>query len=147
MDEDLAGARQRGDQGLDGAAMIARRGIDDGVGGAGLGLQQCRVVERSDDRLDAIRRDRGGLGVAANEAANLMARGDQRARHRAADIAICPGEEDLHSVSDQCPDSYKRNQAPEARYQSFPRYGVARMQPERAEIAARGRLEVMVREN
>lgn len=81
MDENLAGAGKRGDQRLDGAAMIARGGVDHGVGRLGFGLQQSGVVKRSDDRLDAVRRDRAGFGAAANEAANLMAGGDQRACH------------------------------------------------------------------
>src|SRR5579862_528222 len=45
-----------------------------------------------------MRRDGGGLGLVANEAAHLMACGDQRRRHRAADIAVCPGQKDSHAA-------------------------------------------------
>ena len=94
MDEGFAGAGKPGEQGLDGAAMIARSGIDDGVGGARFFPQQRCVVEGADHRLDAMGRDRIGLGPVAHQAANPMARTDQRHRRRAADIAVRTGEED-----------------------------------------------------
>ena len=74
--------------------MIARSGIDDRVGGARLLVQQRRVVEGTDHRLDAMGCDHVGLGPVANQAANPMAHSDQRHRRRAADIAVCTGEED-----------------------------------------------------
>ena len=94
MDEGFAGAGEPGEQGLNGAAMIARSGIDDGVGGARFFTQQRRVVEGADHRLDAMGRDRIGLGPVANETANPMAGADQGHCRRAADIAVRTRKED-----------------------------------------------------
>jgi hypothetical protein len=43
----------------------------------GFGLQKCRVVERPDDRLDVVGRNRAGLRLVTNQAANLMTRCDK----------------------------------------------------------------------
>jgi len=53
--------------------MIARGRIDDSIGSPSLGLQQIRIIERADDRVDSVSRNCIGLFLAANEAANLMA--------------------------------------------------------------------------
>ena len=78
--------------------MIARGGIDDGVRRARFFAQQRRIVERADHRRDAMGRDHVSFGPVANQAANPMACGDQRHRRRAADIAVCTGEENLHGT-------------------------------------------------
>jgi hypothetical protein len=73
MDQGFAGTGQSGNQRLDCTAMIAARRIDDSIGSPGFGLQQRRVIKRSNDCFDAVRCDRVGLRLAANEAANRMA--------------------------------------------------------------------------
>ena len=73
MDQGFAGTGESGDQRLDGAAMIAAGRIDDGIGSPGFGLQQRRVIKRSNDRFDAIRCNRVCLRLAANEATSHMA--------------------------------------------------------------------------
>ncbi|MGB6342712.1 MAG: hypothetical protein WBG15_08230, partial [Xanthobacteraceae bacterium] len=78
--------------------MIARSGIDDRVGGARFIAHQDRVIERADHGLDAMGRNRIGFSTVANQAANPMTRTDQRHRRRAADIAVCTGDENLHGT-------------------------------------------------
>ena len=73
MDQGFAGTGQTGNQRLDCTAMVAAGRIDDGIGSLGFGLQQRRVIKRSNDRFDAVRCNRVGLRLAANEAANRMA--------------------------------------------------------------------------
>jgi hypothetical protein len=53
--------------------MIAAGCIDDSIGSPGFGLQQRCVIKRSNDCFNAARRNRVGLCLAANEAANRMA--------------------------------------------------------------------------
>jgi hypothetical protein len=60
-------------QRLDCSAMVATGRIDDSIGSPGFGLQQRRVIKRSNDRFDAVGCNRVGLRPAANEAANRMA--------------------------------------------------------------------------
>ena len=83
----LPGTGQAGDQRLDCTAMIAAGRIDDGIGRPSLGLQQRRIIERADDWFDAVGGNRVGLGLVANEAANLMAVRDQGRCNRAPDIS------------------------------------------------------------
>jgi signal transduction histidine kinase len=60
MNESLTGPGQRGDQGLHGAAMIARGSVDHRISGARFVVQHACVVKRADDRFDAIRRNHIG---------------------------------------------------------------------------------------
>ena len=64
MNEGFAGAGQGGDQSLHGAAMIARGGIDHRIGGSRFNLQDCRVIQPSDNGLDAMPRNQFGFGLA-----------------------------------------------------------------------------------
>ena len=73
MDQRFAGTGQTGNQSLHRTAMIAARRIDNSIGSPGFGLQQRRVIKRSNDRFDAIRCNRVCLRLAANEATNHMA--------------------------------------------------------------------------
>ena len=73
MEERFAGTGQTGEQRLDCTAMIAAGRVDDSIGSPGFGLQQRRVIKRSNDCFDAVRCNRVGLRLAANEAANRMA--------------------------------------------------------------------------
>jgi hypothetical protein len=77
VEERFSGAGQAGNQRLDCTAMIAARRIDDGIGGPSLGLQEGRIIERADDRFDALRCNRVGLDLVTNETTNLMAIGDE----------------------------------------------------------------------
>ena len=76
--------------------MIAAGRIDNSIGSAGFGLQKRRVVERPDDRLDIVGRNRAGLRLVTNQAANLMTRCDKGCCNCAADEAVRAGDEDLH---------------------------------------------------
>ena len=76
--------------------MIAVSSVNDTIRGTGLGLQQCRILERADHRLDAARRHRDGLAVIANETANPMTIRNQSRSDRAADKAVGAGKEDPH---------------------------------------------------
>jgi hypothetical protein len=73
VDQGFARTGQTGNQRLDRTAMIAAGRIDDSIGSPGFGLQQRRVIKRSNDCFDAVRCNRVGLRLAANEAANRMA--------------------------------------------------------------------------
>jgi hypothetical protein len=73
MDQRFAGTGQTGNQRLDCSAMIAAGRIDDSLGRPGFGLQQRRVIKRSNDCFDAVRCNRVRLRLAANEPANPMA--------------------------------------------------------------------------
>ena len=43
--------------------MIAAGRIDNSISSVGFGLQKRRVVERPDDRLDAVGRNRAGFAL------------------------------------------------------------------------------------
>src|SRR5438093_4031136 len=77
MEERLSGTGQAGNQHLDCTAMIATGRIDNGIGGPSLGLQEGRIIERADDRFDALGCDRVSLDLVTNETTNLMAIGDE----------------------------------------------------------------------
>jgi hypothetical protein len=96
MEEGLAGTFQSGNQRLDRAAVIAAGGIDDRIGSAGFGRQERRIVERPDDRIDAVSGNRVGLGLAADEPANPVAICDEGASNRAADETARAGKKDSH---------------------------------------------------
>ena len=55
MDQGFAGTGQTGNQRLDCTAMVAAGRIDDGIGSLGFGLQQRRVIKRSNGCFDAVR--------------------------------------------------------------------------------------------
>jgi hypothetical protein len=55
MDQGFAGTGQTGNQRLDRTAMIAAGRIDDSIGSPGFGLQQSRVIKRSNGCFDAVR--------------------------------------------------------------------------------------------
>jgi hypothetical protein len=57
--------------------MIAAGRIDNSISSVGFGLQKRRVVERPNDRLDVVGRNRAGLRLVTNQAANLMTRCDK----------------------------------------------------------------------
>src|ERR1700720_3976804 len=77
-------------------AMIAAGRIDNSISSVGFGLQKRRVVECPDDRLDIVGRNRAGLRLVTNQAANLMTRCDKGCCNCAADEAVRAGDEDLH---------------------------------------------------
>jgi hypothetical protein len=72
MDQGFAGPGQTGNQRLDCTAMIAAGRIDDSIGSPSFGLQQRRVIKRSNDCFDAVRCKRVGLRLARKEAAKRM---------------------------------------------------------------------------
>ena len=88
------------DQCFDGCAVIAAGRVDDAIRRPGFGLQQRRVVERTDYRIDAVDRNRVGFGLVANEAANRVPVRDQSRGDRAADETVGACEEDTHVL---CP--------------------------------------------
>jgi hypothetical protein len=88
-----------GNQRLNCIAMIAAGRIDNSISSVGFGLQKRRVVERPDDRLDIVGRNRAGLRLVTNQAANLMTRCDKGCCNCAADEAVRAGDEDLHFCS------------------------------------------------
>jgi hypothetical protein len=96
VDKRLARAGKASDQCHDGAAVTAAGRVDEAIRRSGFGLQQRRVVERTDNRIDAVDRHRIGFGVVANEAANRVTVGDQSRGDRAADEAVRACEEDAH---------------------------------------------------
>ena len=55
MDQGFAGTGQTGNQRLDRTAMIAAGRIDDSIGSPSFGLQQSRVIKRSNGYFDAVR--------------------------------------------------------------------------------------------
>lgn len=77
VEERFSGTGQAGNQHLDCTAMIAAGRIDNGIGGPSLGLQEGRIIERADDRFDALGCNRVGLDLVTNETTNLMAIGDE----------------------------------------------------------------------
>src|SRR4051812_42699566 len=70
MEKGFAGAGKPGDQGLDRAAVTAVGGIDHAVAGVSLRLHQQRVIERADNRLNAMRSHRRRLGLVTNQPTN-----------------------------------------------------------------------------
>src|ERR1700680_2577993 len=52
--------------------MISAGRIDNRIGSARFGLQKRRVVERPDDRLDVVGRNRAVLRLVTNQAADLI---------------------------------------------------------------------------
>ena len=85
MSQGFARTRKARNQSLDFTAVVAVRGVDDTVRRPRFVLQQCRIVERANHRLDAVRRHRAGPALIANETANLMTICNQRRSDRATD--------------------------------------------------------------
>jgi len=71
--------------------MIARSGVDYRVGAVRFVAQHTRIIERTDDRFDAVRRDHIGLGFAAHQAEHAMAGGNERCGNRTSNKAIRTG--------------------------------------------------------
>jgi hypothetical protein len=96
VDQRLARAGEGGDQRLDGTAVVAAGGVDDGVGGPRLAGEHGGVVQGAEHRLDADRAHRLGLGRVAHQPADAVAGGGQPRAHRAADEAAGAGEKNHH---------------------------------------------------